>query len=1417
MDDKIDNIRLLESEIDEIEIIYHISDIHIRKKMRHDEYLIVFRRFAKIVEDHIAKHGKNCSIVVTGDIMHDKTEMTPESVDMLRKFLLIISDLTEVIMIIGNHDVNIFNKGSLDCLTPLVSDLFTKHKIHLLTENNVYVYGSHNLLFGVTTLWAKKVTIVNDKTIETAKLLCKKSKINLSSNPTKIALYHGMIHGSKMDNGSFVHKTNTSCFNMTDFASYDIVMLGDIHKHQFLNKNKTIAYAGSLIQQKRDEDLLEHGTIQWDIFKKRAKFIKIKNDFGMIQIVVGSTEKHQSELKKKLTQNYENKDLPKDLDIKMIYSSIEGKDTFKKMYESITKTHNVIKLTEMTDTSSVDKISTESYLRSISSSFREMNSSNNSGTNLDTNLDTDTSTNSINKTNSTNNINSTNSTNNTNSTNRNLDNDENSQKANPIKITDNDAVLKIMMDHLDQGKNKNESKKANRTNKTIKTVKTVKNANNDYDENDHDDNDHDLTNAAIRSEIADILNEINYNYEQDIKNIRLKSVQFDNMFIYIENNIIDFEKFEHIVGLNASNYQGKSSFIDVILYSIYGECSRGKRYDVLNIKKKKMCSRVVIDVNSNEYIIVRSSQINSTSKRDLKENVSLFENGVEITADDRVKTHQLIAKKICSYDDMINNSFVLQKNGKTFVDLPDRAKKDLLCKMARLDIFDNIFVEAKSRYSSLGQAMGRLIKKVDQYDEMIKKVEKTKKTKSIKSISSKSISSKSTKSVVKKTKYKNKVIEVNETNNSKNETNNSKNENIVKNLVSGRLVLIENEFRNRINEKNLEIRKLDESNNLAEKKLERAIDKSHSMNIKISNHKSNKIILKNFENDKMILNKLNKEFLTIANKLCELYEARKNAKTDVRFRTLKTLNDLEREKQYLIERNNTVINKIDEDIETKLRELVHVKPDLNVSDTKTKKILELEKHRAIEENLMENLKSISDAKNDFPEVEKKYSVYVSLKNERNTIDNKIKILNEELKKNQDQFINLKNHKYNPECAQCMENPVTNMLIKCRETIEAINNDLKTARCALKTVEDKIKTFDLRDKNIEVVFNDLNNMIKTEQSVKDKYDNAIQQCKTIEKTIEKISESIDQIEQNTIIENEIKQLKNERNNHVRETNKNIIEYDGMITQINDIEQLCEKSRDICDRINVITTNLRECSTIYSDCVINSIEEQGMIRCYDVLNNEIKNIKEQIIGHKKKLMILNNDKTKLETDMERFLEIRDEINKTDKKKLIIGYIKKILDKNGLVDVLLSKSIIPYLQRNINGILSDVGHYQVNIEYKNQSINVYKDSGLNVIMSSGYESYLLDLVFRLALVQINNHIKTDFILIDEGFNACDSDNKNNVKELLEHMKLFYTWVLIISHDDFIKSFYDMDIRIQSIDNGSRLSNTKIIKNIMDFDQKQ
>ena len=643
--------QFLESSLGIINYIYHISDIHIRKRSRHDEYLEVFNRLVDLFNNHITKNGRDFIIVITGDIMHDKSELVPESVDMLRQFLVMMSDITEVIMIIGNHDTNIFNKGSMDCITPIVSDLYTRYKIHLLNDNNIYLYGNNNtnntIIFGVTTLWANTVTKINKSDIDDIEILAEENNIHINKNIIKIGLYHGMIHGCTLDNGMIQYSeenTNSTYFNQTDFDSYTYVMLGDVHKHQYLNKKKTIAYAGSLIQQKRDEDLIEHGTIKWNINEKTSEFIKIKNDYGMIQIKVGSDKTKIKKLKNQLIKEYDNIDIPKNLDIRIVYNSEEGKDYFKKIYNQIMKNYNIIKRSELTDTININGMNID---------FKDMidQYDDNKNNNIDKNIDKN------------------------------------------FKINDNDSVKKIMMDHL--------TKYVDNTKKT--QIESI-------------------TKIQIRNEITDILNQIKYNFERDIKNIRLKSIEFNNMFVYTEKNKIDFNAFKQLVGLNASNYQGKSSVIDIILYSIYGECSRGKRYDVLNINSKKMDSTIILEVNGIEYIITRISYVNSASHRDLKESVIITEGGKNITDDDRVKTRQIIEKKICSYDDMINNSFVLQKNGHSFVDLTDRQKKDLLCKMARLDIFDNIFIEAKSRHCSAGQTGGKLIKKLDQYDLMIQDI-----------------------------------------------------------------------------------------------------------------------------------------------------------------------------------------------------------------------------------------------------------------------------------------------------------------------------------------------------------------------------------------------------------------------------------------------------------------------------------------------------------------------------------------------------------------------------------------------------------------------------------------------------------------------------------------------------------------------
>ena len=103
-----------------IDKIYHLADIHIRNLKRHKEYQVVFERTVEAVKNTI---GPNDIIFLGGDIVHAKTDMTPELIQAVQSFFKMFADIAPTILITGNHDCNLNNKSRLDALTPIVNAL----------------------------------------------------------------------------------------------------------------------------------------------------------------------------------------------------------------------------------------------------------------------------------------------------------------------------------------------------------------------------------------------------------------------------------------------------------------------------------------------------------------------------------------------------------------------------------------------------------------------------------------------------------------------------------------------------------------------------------------------------------------------------------------------------------------------------------------------------------------------------------------------------------------------------------------------------------------------------------------------------------------------------------------------------------------------------------------------------------------------------------------------------------------------------------------------------------------------------------------------------------------------------------------------------------------------------------------------
>jgi DNA repair exonuclease SbcCD nuclease subunit len=218
-----------------IETIAHIADIHFRNIQRHNEFRAICENFL----DQMRKI-KPERIVIAGDIVHSRNQISPELVNEVSWFLSQCSKVTgKVIIIPGNHDIVEQNKERMDALTPIIKALDVDNIVYYTKSG---LYQDENVVWSVFSIFDNHM-----------------APDNLEMRPYNgayIGLYHGTIVGAVNEQGfKFTHGAET-----VKFKHCDLVLCGDIHKRQVFTTGTTqIIMVGSFIQQNFGETVSEHG------------------------------------------------------------------------------------------------------------------------------------------------------------------------------------------------------------------------------------------------------------------------------------------------------------------------------------------------------------------------------------------------------------------------------------------------------------------------------------------------------------------------------------------------------------------------------------------------------------------------------------------------------------------------------------------------------------------------------------------------------------------------------------------------------------------------------------------------------------------------------------------------------------------------------------------------------------------------------------------------------------------------------------------------------------------------------------------------------------------------------------------------------------------------------------------------------
>jgi DNA repair exonuclease SbcCD nuclease subunit len=271
----------------------------------------VFEKLYNYIRENFTQDDLIC---LTGDIVHAKTDVTPELVEEVQTFLKSLADIGRVLLIPGNHDANLNNGHRMDALTPIVNALNHPNLTYLKKTEVLDIYNNNVTFYH----WS----VIDSPT--------EYPKCTNEGEDFKICLYHGPVSGTVTESGFGLFDNDVK---VEDFEGFDLVLLGDIHKTQFLNEAKTIGYPGSLVQQNHAESLV-HGIYVWDLATKSAEFVEIENDTAFYTIEV-DTGVYQP-----LPQ------LPKNLYLRVKYRNTDQSE-IKRIVAEIKQEHNVLETSLM--------------------------------------------------------------------------------------------------------------------------------------------------------------------------------------------------------------------------------------------------------------------------------------------------------------------------------------------------------------------------------------------------------------------------------------------------------------------------------------------------------------------------------------------------------------------------------------------------------------------------------------------------------------------------------------------------------------------------------------------------------------------------------------------------------------------------------------------------------------------------------------------------------------------------------------------------------------------------------------------------------------------------------------------------------------------------------------------------------------
>ncbi len=376
---------------------------------------------------------------------------------------------------------------------------------------------------------------------------------------------------------------------------------------------------------------------------------------------------------------------------------------------------------------------------------------------------------------------------------------------------------------------------------------------------------------------------------------------------------------------------------------------------------------------------------------------------------------------------------------------------------------------------------------------------------------------------------------------------------------------------------------------------------------------------------------------------------------------------------------------------------------------------------------------------DEDDITEQYGLYDNYVLELKELDNDLDKLKIREDSLNERILHLKSHKYNPNCEICIEN--SESIIDAKKTIDA--NLITVGGEKAKLVERK---------------NDLITSIDKRK----KYTDLLSQLTKLKTNEEQISKDI-----NTLI-NKLSTLETQE----IKLNNELLQVTQLISDYLENEKQIQQNKKLRTEMGIVRNDL------------------------SLAKSNTETLNKQLLTLNGKVSSLSNQKETIEARIK-------EISALEEQYGLCEYYLNALGKDGISYELISK-VLPMIEGEVNNILGQIVEFGLQLDMDGKNINaniVYDTQKWSLEMCSGMERFISGLAIRIALINVCNLPRPNFLVVDEGFGTLDNENLTSLYMLFAYLKTQFDFVMIISHIDSMRDVVDSLMEIKKINGFSSI----------------